>query len=39
MGPNSQETAYLITFKEEILNGKLHFVCSEKIAEQYISKI
>ena len=24
-----QETADLITFTEEILNGKLHFLCSE----------
>ena len=23
-----QETAYLVTFTEEILNGKLHFLCS-----------
>ena len=23
-----QETAYLIKFTEEILNGKLHFLCS-----------
>ena len=25
-----QETADLITFAEEILNGKLHFLCSER---------
>ena len=25
---NSQETADLVTFTEEILNGKLHFLCS-----------
>ena len=24
----SQETAHLVTFTEEILNGKLHFLCS-----------
>ena len=24
-----QETADLVTFTEEILNGKLHFLCSE----------
>ena len=28
MWPNPQETAYLVTFTEEILNGKLHFLCS-----------
>ena len=28
MWPNPQETADLITFTEEILNGKLH-VCTE----------
>ena len=25
MGPNSQEIPDLVTFTEEILNGKLHF--------------
>ena len=28
MWPNPQETADLVTFTEEILNGKLHFLCS-----------
>ena len=28
MWPNPQETAGLVTFTEEILNGKLHFLCS-----------
>ena len=28
MWPNPQETAELVTFTEEILNGKLHFLCS-----------
>ena len=28
MRANLQETAYLVTFAEEILNGKLHFLCS-----------
>ena len=28
MRPNPQETANLVTFAEEILNGKLHFLCS-----------
>ena len=29
MGPNQQETADLVTFTEEILNVKLHFLCSD----------
>ena len=29
MWPNPQETADLVTFTEEILNGILHFLCSE----------
>ena len=28
MLPNPQETADLVTFTEEILNGKPHFLCS-----------
>ena len=28
MWPNPQETEDLVTFTEEILNGKLHFLCS-----------
>ena len=28
MWPNHQETVNLVTFTEEILNGKLHFLCS-----------
>ena len=31
MRANPQETADLATFTEEILNGKLHFLCSEYI--------
>ena len=27
MRPNPQETADLVTFTEEIFNGKLHFLC------------
>ena len=27
--PNPQETADLVRFTEEILNGKLHFLCSD----------
>ena len=29
MWPISQETADLVTFTEEILNGKIHFLCSD----------
>ena len=29
MWPNPPETEDLVTFIEEIFNGKLHFVCSE----------
>ena len=29
MRPNPQETADLVTFTEEIHNGKLHFLCGE----------
>ena len=28
MWPNSQFSADLVTFTEEIINGKLHFLCS-----------
>ena len=28
MCPNPKETADLVTFTEEILNGKIHFLCS-----------
>ena len=28
MWPNPQETADLVTLTEDILNGKLHFLCS-----------
>ena len=30
MWPYPQGTVDLVTFTEEILNGKLHFLCSEK---------
>ena len=30
MGPNPQFTADLVTFTEEMPNGKLHFLCSVK---------
>ena len=29
MGLNPQKTADLVRFTKEILNGKLHFLCSE----------
>ena len=29
MWPNPQFSAYLVTFTEEILNGKLQFLCSD----------
>ena len=29
MWPNPQETADLVTFTEEVLNGNLHFLCSD----------
>ena len=28
MWPNPQDSADLVTFNEEIINGKLHFLCS-----------
>ena len=28
MSPNPQEAADLVTFTEEIFNGRLHFLCS-----------
>ena len=44
---NPQETADLVTFTEEILNGKLHFLCSVNciakpislISESYIRRV
>ena len=36
---NSQETADLVTLTEEILNGKLHFLCSEMFwSERFFSQ-
>ena len=32
MWANPQETVDLVTFTEEILNGKLHFLCFNKFA-------
>ena len=31
MWSNPQATADLVTFTEEVLNGKLHFLCSVKV--------
>ena len=31
MWPNPQETVDLVTFTEEILNGKLYFLCSAEL--------
>ena len=39
MWSNSQETADLVTFTEEILNGKLHFLRSEGNDVRYIINI
>ena len=38
MWPNPQETADLVIFTEEILNGKLHFLCSELFQEADIGE-
>ena len=35
MWPNPQETAYLVTFTEEILNGKLHFLCNDSSSKMF----
>ena len=32
MWPNLHETANLVTFPEEIFNGKLHFLCSDMVS-------
>ena len=32
MGPNPQVTADLVTFTEEMLNGRLNFLCSKQPA-------
>ena len=39
MWPNLQETADLVTFTEEILNGKLRFFCSDTSSFQIFSFI
>ena len=35
MWPNPQETADLVTFTEEILKGKVHFLCSNIEVDGY----
>ena len=35
MWPNPQETVDLVTFTEELLNEKLHFLCSEQDSYEY----
>ena len=35
MLPNAQKIADLVPFTEEILNGKLHFLCSDKYNKLY----
>ena len=36
MWPNPQKTADLVTFTEEILTGKLHFLCSGRCYSKFI---
>ena len=38
MRPNPQEVADLVTFTEEILNGKLHFLSSDGITNDKYKK-
>ena len=38
MRPNPQEVADLVTFTEEILNGKLHFLSSDGITNDKYEK-
>ena len=37
MWPNTQFPVDLVTFTEEILNGKLHFLCSARHVKSQIS--
>ena len=39
MPPKSQFSADLVAFTKEILNGKLRFLCSEKIAYKRFQNI
>ena len=36
MWPDPQKTADLVTFTEEILNGKIHFLCSDSFKINFI---
>ena len=36
--PNTQFPADLVTLTEEILNGKLHFLCSVSSSSQYLAQ-
>ena len=36
MLPNPQETEDLVTFTEEVLNGKFHFLWSLRFKERYL---
>ena len=37
MCPNPQETVDLTTFTEKILNGKIHFLCSDKTSNYIVN--
>ena len=39
MWPNPQETEDLVTFIEEILNGKLHFLCNICLLEFMVKNL
>ena len=39
MCPNSQKAADLVAFTEEILNGKLHFLCSVMLVIMVVHQV
>ena len=39
MWPNLQFPADLVTFTEEIINAKLHFLCSEQASKHVLKNI
>ena len=39
MWPNPQFSADLVAFTEEMLNGKLHFLCSELCCNIFVSAV
>ena len=39
MWPNPKETADLVTFTKEILNGKLHFLCGVIVKAMFNSEL